>query len=235
MKKLFFYATSAAMILASCSNDDFVGETKVSPNEINSQAIAFGSGFKSVTRADAVGADAAAKLGEKFIVSGYKKNGTDIDKVFDNYIVNWSPNTAGTTESNTSDWEYVGVTAAAPSAVTGLQTIKYWDYSTSQYDFAAYSVGENALGAITVTSINKKTEIVEGVETYKGLTYTLTGSAENLAKCYISDLVTVKKADYQKEVTLNFRSLGSKIRFQDSRGFLRDRARLFCEGFEVLC
>ena len=216
MKKLFFYATSAAMILASCSSDDFVGEANDSPNGINSQAIAFGSGFKSVTRANAVGADAAAKLGETFVVGGYKKNGTVIDKVFDNYIVNWSANTAGTTESNTSDWEYVGINAAAPSAVTGAQTIKYWDYSTSQYDFAAYSLGTNTAiitgdptdNQILVTSISENTD----GGTYKGLTYTLKGSADDLAKCYISDMVTVAKADYQKEVELSFRSLGSKIR-----------------------
>ena len=196
MKKLFFYATSAAMILASCSSDDFVGETNVSPNEINSQAIAFGSGFKSVTRANAVGADAADKLG-KFIVGGFKGNGSAMTTVFDNYSVEWSANTAGTTESNTSDWEYVGVTAAAPSAVTGSQTIKYWDYSTSQYDFAAYSLGKNdpvttgepTDDQILVTAISENT--VEG--TYKGLTYTLKGSVRDLEECYISDLVTVPK------------------------------------------
>ncbi len=56
-----------------------------------------------------------------------------------------------------------------------------------------------------VTSIGK-------AETYAGPTYTLKGSAVDLAKCYISDMVTVEKANYQKEVQLTFRSLGTKIK-----------------------
>lgn len=210
MKKYLFLAAAVTM-MASCSDNNYVGDNN--PNSPDgSGAIAFGSGFKAVTRGSSYGADAANLLNKKFVVSGFKGDGTTMSTVFDNYIVNWVENTAGKTASNTSDWEYVGIAAAAPSAITGNQTIKYWDYSTSQYDFAAYSLGTNtsittgtpSSGQILVTSISPGSP--------SRLTYTLKGSAVDLAKCYISDMVTVAKANYQKEVQLTFRSLGTKIK-----------------------
>lgn len=219
MKKIVLFAT-AALALASCSSNDFVGDGNAGGVQNGSGAISFGSGFKAVTRADHVGADAATMLNKKFIVGGFKGNGTAMTEVFDNYIVNWNENTAATSHSNTSDWEYVGVTAAAPSAIVGRQTIKYWDYATSQYDFAAYSTGnatvittgEPSAGQVKVTEITK-------ADTYAGPTYTITGATADLAKCYISDLVTVYKEDkspaqpkYQNEVTLTFRNLACKAR-----------------------
>lgn len=212
-KKLFFAAMAIA--LASCASDDFVGENNNSPNpEKASDAIVFNSGTKATTRADHVGADAAALLNNKFIVGGFKGNGTTMKEVFDNYIVQWTENTAGKTESNTADWEYVGITAAAPSAITGSQTIKYWDYSASQYDFAAYSTGnltvatsgEAATGKVVVGEITT-------ASTYAGPTYVIKGFAADLAKCYISDLVTAyNPADFQKEVQFTFRNLATKAR-----------------------
>lgn len=211
----YFIFAAAFVALASCSNDSFVGENSptMGGESGNGGAIVFSSGTNGTTRANQIGADAANLLNKKFVVSGFKGDGTTMSTVFDNYIVNWVENTAGKTASNTSDWEYVGITAQAPSSITGNQTVKYWDYSTSRYDFAAYSLGTNTAittgtpssGQILVTSIGK-------AETYAGPTYTLTGAAEDLAKCYISDMATVAKENYQKEVQLTFRSLGTKIR-----------------------
>lgn len=214
MKKFYFILAAAASVaLASCTNDELVGNSPGTEKELN-EAIAFGSGFKGFTRADHVGADAAALLNKKFIVGGFKGDGTTMTQVFDNYIVQFTANTAGTSESNTSDWEYVGITAAAPSAITGLQTVKYWDYSASQYDFAAYSTGdltvatsgEAASGKVVVGKITK-------ASSYAGPTYVIKGFAADLAKCYISDLVTAyNPADFQKEVQLSFRNLATKVR-----------------------
>jgi hypothetical protein len=219
MKKNLFFA-AMAIVLASCASDDFVGENNNSPNpEKASNAIVFNSGSKAITRADHVGADAASMLSNHFTVGGFKGDGSTRTTVFDNYIVNWAANTAATTESNTSDWEYVGITAALPSGITGAQTIKYWDYSTSQYDFVAYSTG--ALAATTGdaeagTSI-KVTAIAPANLTTAA--YTLTGAARaDLAGCYVADMVTAYEtnnpstSDYGKEVTLTFRSLSSKVR-----------------------
>ncbi len=212
--KYFIFAASALVALASCSSDEYVGDN--SPTSAQSDgSINFGGGFKAVTRADHVGADAAALLNNKFIVGGFKGDGTTMTEVFDNYIVKWTANTAGTTASNTSDWEYAGIDAAAPSKIDGgKQTVKYWDYSTTQYDFAAYSTGdltvatsgEAASGKVVVSGVYKES-------TYAGPKFVIKGFADDLAKCYISDLVTAyKPADYQKEVQLTFRNLATKVR-----------------------
>ena len=217
--KYFFFAALAGMTLASCSGDDIASNNSSTLGDENSSngAIVFTSGANAITRADKVGADAAALLGNKFKVGGFKGDGSTTNtQVFDNYLVQWTVNTAGTTASNTSDWEYVGIAAEAPSSITGTQTIKYWDYSASQYDFAAYSLGGNtsytedgepSANQIKVSKITKANATT-------GLTYTLKGSAEDLAECYISDMVTAYKSsnEFKKEVTLNFRSLGTKIR-----------------------
>ena len=152
MKKLLFFA-AAITVMASCTNDNVVGDVNVPKTNGESGAIAFSSTFKGTTRADHYGADAAALLNNKFIVGGFKgtyTSGQDIQNVttatgtvFDNYVVNWTTNTAGTTQSNTANWEYVGIEAVAPSTLAGnTQSIKYWDYSATQYDFIAYSTGD---------------------------------------------------------------------------------------------
>ena len=216
MKKNLFLAALALVAFASCSDDNFVGENGPNgPLGDGDGAIVFNSGTKAITRADHMGADAASLLNNKFIVGGFKGDGTTMTEVFDNYTVEWGANTAGKTTSNTSDWEYVGKTPAATSKITGSQTIKYWDYSTTQYDFAAFSTGNvstvntsgtASAGVIVITPITKASP-------YAGPTYLIKGFAEDLAKCYISDLVTAyKPADYQKEVQLTFRNLATKVR-----------------------
>jgi len=212
--KYFIFAASALVALASCSNDEYIGDNNGLTAAENDGSINFGGGFKAITRADHVGADAAALLNNKFIVGGFKGDGSTMTEVFDNYIVQWTANTAGKTASNTSDWEYVGITAAAPSEVTGTQTIKYWDYSASQYDFAAYSTGD--LTVATTGDATSGTVVVSGVNVaspYAGPVFSIKGLSADLAKCYISDLVTAyQPADYQKEVQLTFRNLATKVR-----------------------
>lgn len=205
MKKILFFAT-ALLALASCTNNDFVGDTP-KPNQNGEGAIAFGSGLNAVTRDTYVGADAAEKLSNKFVVEGIKTTGSTVSEVFDNYNVNWIDNTAYTTLSNTANWEYVGQAANPLSSLTN-QTIKYWDYSASQYDFWAYSLGgSNA----TVTSMAHNATLTS--EAYK-----FTGTAAALSKVYISDLVTAynpavtNQPQYAQQVTLTFRSLVAKIR-----------------------
>ena len=220
MKKLLFFA-AAITVMASCTNDNVVGDVNVPKTNGESGAIAFSSTFKGATRADYVGAEAAEKLNKHFTVAGFKGAGdvtatvVATGTVFDNYVVNWAQNTAATTESNSSDWEYVGTTAVAPSTLAGnTQSIKYWDYSADQYDFIAYSTGtataitsgDPAAGEILVSAISAPNA--------KTAAYTLKGAAADLEKCYIADMVTVYKTsgNYGKEVQLTFRALASKVR-----------------------
>ena len=222
MKKYLFFA-AALVALASCSDEQFVGNN--SPNTTNENgddngAIVFNTGTKTITRADHEGADAATLLGKNFVVYGFKGDGSTQEKVFDHYNVNWVENTANTTTSNTSDWEYVAQTKHA-HATTSAQTIKYWDYATTQYDFIAYSKG-TATAVYAAEDYNNTNVLITKttpatMTSSTGGAYTIKGKAENLAKMYIADLVTayrdpVATGDYKKEVEIKFRSLSAKVR-----------------------
>lgn len=218
MSKYFFFA-AAFVALASCSNDNYVGDNSptMGGESGNGGAIVFSSGTNGTTRADHEGADAAALLNKHFTVGGFKGDGSTRSTVFDNYIVNWTANTAGRTESNTSDWEYVGISAVAPSTITGSQTIKFWDYSATQYDFVAYSTG--ARTATTGEPVSGTSVKVTAIDPANLTTaaYTLKGASRaDLAGCYVADMVTAYKGDnpatFGKEVKLTFRNLASKVR-----------------------
>lgn len=219
MKKYLFLVTAVAgMMLAGCSSDDFIADTSpvVNPEEAD-LPILFSSNKGNITRAnDITGAAAAELLGNNFVVSGYKGTSTGSvgSIVFDNYLVTYEANTAYTTESNTHNWEYVGkgrIKHAIDNGITN-QTIKYWDYTQTQYDFIAWSTGlktaiyegEPTDGQVLVSAIEP--------ESAKAAAFTMKGKAVDLEGCYVSDLLTVKKADFGQTVTLRFRSLGSKVR-----------------------
>lgn len=213
MKKVLFFAT-VLIALYSCTSNDYVGDQNLLNNNENG-AISFNSNSGAITRA--AGAAAAEKLNNNFVVEGFKTVSSSGYEVFDNYNVNWKENTAGTTTSNSANWEYVGETKHANSAASE-QTIKYWDFAASQYDFWAYSLGG---GSATVT------ELVPTTTALANSAYAITGSKENLAKVYISDLVTAynpvksvsgvpsgktEPATMGNQVNLNFRSLVTKVR-----------------------
>lgn len=228
MKKYLFIAASA-LALASCSSEDFVGTEGENVENGANKAIDFGGKLGKITRADKyVGADAAKLLNNKFIVAGFKgekqNNGIVTKTVFDHYTVTWEKNTAGTTTDNTSDWKYVGLDPQTGLAkITGKQTIKYWDFSTGQYDYIAFSSGEATIktGTETPTGDNEvKVTAVNPATATKAESgaYTIQGTATALHKCYIADLITAYnpkeegKPEYQKEVQLSFRNLTSKVR-----------------------
>jgi len=220
MKKILFFA-AAITVMVGCTNDNVVSENPEFPVSGEMKPISFGSFKAATTRADKTGADAAALLGNNFVVYGFKGDGTTQEKVFDHYNVNWATNTANTTTSNTADWEYVAQ-AKHPHAKTAAQTIKYWDYATTQYDFIAWSKG-TATAVYDAADYNKDANVLITATTPATMTsatggaYTIKGKAENLAKVYIADLVTayrdpVATGDYQKEVDIKFRSLSAKVR-----------------------
>lgn len=228
MKKYLFFAASA-LALASCSSDDFVGDNSGNLHGTTNGEIAFAGGTAKITRGnDHVGADAAKLLNNKFIVAGFKgekqTNGIVANKVFDHYTVEWKANTAGTTADNTSDWRYVGLQPQTGLAtVTGDQTIKYWDYSTGQYDYIAFSTGAATIKTGTATATGDDEVLVTAVTPATATSstdgaYTIKGTVNALNKCYIADLVTAynpeetNKPKYKDEVTLSFRNLTTKVR-----------------------
>jgi hypothetical protein len=114
--KYFIFAALAGMTFAGCSSDEFVGDLSPTTSQVTNatEAINFGFDLTNMTRGDIYGSAAATLLGNNFYVEGTK--GTEPDNsptttvVFDNYLVHYDANTAGTTESNTANWEYVGIT-----------------------------------------------------------------------------------------------------------------------------
>ncbi|MBR2097193.1 MAG: hypothetical protein IJ907_04820 [Prevotella sp.] len=221
--KNLFLAFGALMALAACSDNLADAPPVVMPPSVESEPgevpILFSSSSSNVTRADHTDADAASLLGSTFVVSGYKGNLTSSvgSMVFDNCVVNYYPNTANTTESNTNNWEYVGqplIKHAVDNGVT-QQSIKFWDYTKPQYDFIAWSVGKKTAiyegtptaGQVYVSKITPRT--ATGAD---GTAYAFKGRAADLEGCYVADLVTVKKANYGSPVTIRFRHLGSKVR-----------------------
>ena len=222
MKKYFIFAASA-LALAGCSSDDYLGNNPGNENGANT-AINFSSVNGTITRADntKTGADAATALGNNFVVVGFKGSETEAANtgvVFDHYNVNYVDGTAGSTDSNTKGWEYVGqkqeVRGTVPaSKLAGndvtAQTIKYWDRSAKSYDFLAFSMGKGT-GEENNKTYAKPTAVKK--DNLASEAYTLTGTAETLKECYISDMKTVEKASYGTDaVQMQFRHLNSKVR-----------------------
>lgn len=220
MNKYFLYAASV-LALASCSSDDFLGENSGNGQNAANSVINFGGETGKITRAADIKQGAAAELlGKNFVLVGFKGSATDAANTtyaFDHYNVNYVDGTANTTESNTANWEYVNQNMKVNGAEGSLaqngalqQTIKYWDHSCASYDFIAFSMGKGYKAGETTTyakptAVNKD-KLAEAA-------YTLTGDANTLSECYISDMKTVVEKNYSKQaVAMSFRHLTSKVR-----------------------
>ena len=124
---------------ASCSKDDDIISPE-RPETTDNKPISFSSSMleeQAVTRASGL-----EDIQTSFTVYGYKNDAfdsgtnsyTSYQTVFPGFVVNWTINSAYTTTSNTSDWEYVGITSD--------QTIKYWDFGANAYRFIGYALGK---------------------------------------------------------------------------------------------
>lgn len=185
MKKYIFLAVSA-LTLASCQTDDFLGDTPGNNPSYAKKTISFGGTTGKISRAEVNGPAAAEKLHNSFIVYGTKKvSDTETQTVFKNYKVTY--------DDATNKWTY---------ANTDGQSLKYWDYAATQYDFVAFSLAGNE------NDIN-----VDKVENQENPTFTLTGKVSALKSCYIADPVSVASSsqDFGKDVKFTFRSTGTKV------------------------
>lgn len=226
MKKIL---TSAIAILAmvGCTSEDFVGDKELQRQNEDGAPISFNLVSAPPTRAILEHGDAATALNNNFVVYGQKtmsaSGSTSTQVVFNNYQANYVDGSAATTTSNSAGWEYVGYKnlpygttttsggtlntdgVATNATASGVdQSIKYWDYNASKYEFFGYSLG-NGDGAATPTYA-KATAMAP-------YTYTLSGTQAQLAGCYISDLLT--KTDMSAtntQVQLQFRKMESKVR-----------------------
>lgn len=239
----YFIAAASALALASCSSDDFLGEIQGNEQNGATSAINFGGDTGKITRATSNGKAAAELLENNFVVVGFKGSNEDAanneNYAFDHYNVNFKDGSAFSTESNRAGWEYVnqdmkvkGTEPAASLAQSGAsqQTIKYWDHSCASYDFLAFSMGKKGSAPkeyATPSSVDKANLATAA--------YTLTGDANTLSECYISDMKTAveKENDYGKPVELSFRHLASKVRmalFETIPGYVVSDVKFYADA-----
>lgn len=205
MKKYLIFAASA-LALASCSSDDFLGEN---PGNVQNAttAINFGGEAGKITRATSNEGTPQKMLDGQFKVYGVKKKLDNIEHVFPNYSV-WDVAAKNTT-SNTDGWEYVGKKGDADLGTGNIkltqdQTIKYWDYSASEYHFVAGSpIGKFNLNPylgqdITSANITGLAGHIEANDA-EG-----TGTALETYPVYVAAPVKVENTGYQKPVQFNF-------------------------------
>ena len=216
MKKYIFLAASA-LTLASCTSDDFLGDTQGSTPTSANSAIKFDGNAGKISRATSNTASTPqGKLDYQFKIYGVKSGANNnYSKVFENYSI-WY-NTTKTT-SNTNDWEYVagaGVITtgetANPTKITlnDAQTIKYWDYASDNYHFVAGSPIENFDYELDQNG-NIASAKIKGlgghIEANSGTT------ATTFNPVYVAKPKVVAKTDYQKPVEFEFVRQQSMVR-----------------------
>ena len=199
MKKYIFLAVSA-LTLASCSSDDFLGDTQGSTPTSANSAINFGGDAGKITRATSNEGTPQQMLDGQFLVYGVKKiSETQLVSVFPNYSVLYNENL---TTSNTNKWEYV----------KDNQTIKYWDYSASEYRFVAGS----PISAFTFkvpsdgTTKNIESATITGLGGH--IVANTTETANTFNPVYVAEPKVVAKADYKNTVQFNFVRQQSMVR-----------------------
>lgn len=219
MKKYLIFAASA-LALASCSSDDFLGEN---PGNVQNAttAINFGGEAGKITRATSNTGTPQQMLDGQFLVYGVKKVGDMRHNVFVNYKV-WDA-TAGNTTTNTKGWEYVGEKqdktstdikyGSANITLDKNQTIKFWDYSASEYNFVAGSpidafIYKQAVELTSGTTITEATvsKLAGHINPNKA------GTQLNTDPVYIAAPVKVEKANYKKPVKFTFQRQQSMVR-----------------------
>jgi hypothetical protein len=157
-------------------------------------------------------------LGYTFVVYGTKhvtaedKTDTNDAIVFNNFQIKWTSASAGSNESNASDWGYLGLQSydATPTS----QGIKYWDYSAAQgHTFYAFSSSDISYPKNEVNDkvLVSKTTSDETSLYNKGYAVTIKNGA-SLNNLYFSDRVPVAKEDYDKTVNFTFRNVATLLR-----------------------
>lgn len=198
MKKYIFLAASA-LTLASCTSDGFLGNTPGSTPTSANSAINFGGDAGKITRATSNEGDDHVKLDNQFKVYGVKKTNESFVTVFKDYSVLYNENL---TTSNTNKWEYV----------KDNQTIKYWDYSASEYRFVAGS----PISAFTFkvpsddTTKNIESATITGLGGH--IVANTTETANTFNPVYVAEPKVVAKADYKNTVQFNFVRQQSMVR-----------------------
>lgn len=215
--KIYIFLAASALALASCSSDDFLGDTPGSTPTSANSAINFGGDAGKITRATSNEGNTQQMLDGQFLVYGVKKTN---DEIFHNVFVNYSvwDVEANNTTSNTNGWEYVGTKDAANLGIGKItlkydQTIKYWDYSASVYHFVAGSpidAFKYTISPDLTTGTDIESATVTGLAGHIEANNTETALKTN--PVYIAAPVKIAKDDYQKPVKFTFIRQQSMVR-----------------------
>jgi len=212
MKRIYFIlATALSVAFTSCTNDEIVGGEDHGTPQAMSDAISFGGNAGKLTRATSNTGTVAQMLDGHFKVYGVKKVSSTWKNAFPNYIV-WNSNTKTTSNPDATSsvgdkegWEYVGTTSQTYGAnnthLPNNQTIKYWDYSASEYHFVAgspasaftFNLTDGDVVSATVTGLKGHITKNPGDPT----------TAE-IAPIYIATPVKVAKTGFKSDVEFTF-------------------------------
>ena len=183
--KNIYIAMLALLVVWGCSHDEII-ETPLTPQD----EIVFAATSGRMTRAGET--SSLAKYIDNFRIYGVKS-----DKlVFDNYVLWYDEET---TQSNTSNWEYVGYDPVDRK----LQTIKYWDFSAFPYTFWAIAGADRG----EFTQIDDESGWVKKFET----SVTEIGGA--MPMLYYTKPTVIQRDEYEDPVTFQFVGAHSRIRF----------------------
>lgn len=217
MKKYIFLAASA-LTLASCSSDDFLGDTPGSTPTSANSAIKFDGNAGKISRATSNTGSAADMLGNEFKIYGVKSgatSGTDYNPVFKDYLL-WYDDANKNTTTNKSGWEYVGGNGNHGHnnvvILTSPQTIKFWDYASADYRFVAGAPS-------TAFNFTPGTNNTLESATITGLSGHITANTESGTDpktepnpVYVAKPVVVSSDNYKQPVTFTFIRHQTKVR-----------------------
>ena len=212
MKKYLIFAASA-LVLASCSSDDFLGENPGNVQKATT-AIQFDGNAGKISRTSNTGL-AADMLGNEFKIYGVKsgaETGSGYTPVFQNYLL-WYDDANINTTTNKSGWEYVGTAGKHGSAtLNSNQTIKFWDYASADYRFVAGAPS-------TAFNFTPGTNNTLESATITGLSGHITANTESGTDpktepnpVYVAKPVVVSSDNYKQPVTFTFVRHQTKVR-----------------------
>ena len=228
MNHRFLTIPFMALCLASCSGSGQDDPNIPTPPAPNPDLVSIDFGGNSGAWQDVSSSRATdnglESLWTSFRVWGYKTTNNAPQIVMDGYNVEYKDNTAGSTTSNTADWEYVGITNTNTKTT---QTIKYWDYSATDYRFFAYAPANANITSSETTSTEGNQQLSFSIPyTYNSETTANSNATPYVSELWFSDNNSNTPSDgtsgntsenthlYGKCVTLTFAPIIAKMRFK---------------------
>ena len=125
---------ASAAMMAGCSQADDSADT----NGLAPRAISFSTADGAVETTRSGTSVGLQTLGFTEIkVYGYKTLGGAIQNVMPGYTLKYTDNSANSSTTNTTGWEYVGLGDTYKDYLGQPQEIKYWDGNSTDYRFFA--------------------------------------------------------------------------------------------------